>query len=102
MLTPSRSIHHSCVALPPITAVPFKTSAPRDSVTSVAWGWAAGLRLWNLGTGHLIATLEGQYTGVYALAVVPDGRLASGTEMAPSSSGIGITCGSHVGRIGAV
>jgi hypothetical protein len=25
--------------------------SPKDSVTLVAWGWAAGLRLWNLGMG---------------------------------------------------
>ncbi|HEV3076949.1 MAG TPA: hypothetical protein VHB47_21180 [Thermoanaerobaculia bacterium] len=38
------------------------------------------LRIWDLATGRTTGTLEGHWSGVYALAVLPDGRVVSGSE----------------------
>ena len=41
------------------------------------------MRVWDVGARACVAVLEGHGGGVYALAALPDGRLASGSEFDP-------------------
>jgi WD40 repeat protein len=47
-----------------------------DGRRALSAGGGKTLRVWDLGSGECLATLEGHTSGVEALAVTPDGRRA--------------------------
>jgi len=63
----------------------FKSECWNDT-HNISWHDTLTVRLWNTASGQVEATLEGHTREVAALAVLPDGRLASGWAQSTSDS----------------